>query len=443
MYRTLMQELIAWKTEPRRKPLILRGARQVGKTWLLQEFGANEFSGCSYVRLEDNAAMRALFEGSLEPRRLLEGLSAYTGKQITTDTLIVLDEVQAVPRALTALKYFYEEKPEYPIIVAGSLLGIALHSDISFPVGKVDFLELHPMTFGEFLLAEGQEALNQYIKENNQEMIHVFSEKLTDLLKQYYFVGGMPEAVLEFTSTKDFKRVRRIQQSILNTYEADFSKHTDKDVAERCRQVWSSIPSQLAKENKKFIFGAVKEGSRGRDYHWAIRFLIDNGLILPVWRISKPGIPLESYKETSAFKLYLVDIGLLGAMSDLDQRSIIEGNRLFEEFRGAYAEQFVCQELIAECGFRPYYWSAEKSSGEIDFIFQSNGVVYPIEVKASENLKSKSLGVFCKKYDLESGIRLSLSGFRDQGWMQNIPLYSVGSLNRLLESGTGIHLSNQ
>ena len=431
MQRFLMKDLHDWKNRSTRKPLILRGARQVGKTWLLQEFGAKEFSDAIYVRLEDNAAMRTLFNGSLNPKRLLDGLSAYSRKQISPESLIILDEVQAIPRALTALKYFNEEVPQYAIAVAGSLLGMALHSGISYPVGKVDFLDLGPMTFGEFLVAEGQEALYQYIQANDFEMIDVFAEQLTDFLKQYYFVGGMPEAVLTYSSTRNYGQVRRVQRAILDTYEGDFSKHTSKDIAEKCRQVWQSIPSQLAKENKKFVYGAVKKGGRGRDYLGAIQFLADCGLIRPVWRVSKPGIPLDSYRDAGAFKLFFVDTGLLGAMSGLDERSIIEGNRLFEEFKGSYVEQFVCQELIAECLFRPYYWSAEKSSGEIDFLFQSQGMVYPLEVKAAENLKSKSLAAFCQKYRLESGIRLSLSGYRNQGWMRNIPLYAIGSLASL------------
>jgi len=423
-----MKELISWKSMPRRKPLVLRGARQVGKTWLLKEFGAQEFSNVAYMRLEDNTALQTLFEGSLTPQRLLEGFSSYTGETITADTLIILDEIQAIPRALTALKYFYEETPEYAIAAAGSLLGVALHSGISFPVGKVDFLDLPPMTFGEFLLAEGHDALNNYVQTSNYDMIQVFAEKLTDLLKQYYFVGGMPEAVFEYLQTKDLKRVRQIQEAILGTYEGDFSKHMPKETAERCRQVWQSIPSQLAKENKKFIYGVAQQGSRGRDFQAALQFLSDSGLVHLVGRVSKPGIPLESYKDAAAFKLFLVDVGLLGAMSDLDARSIIEGNRLFEEFKGAYTEQFVCQELKGACEHRVFYWSAEKSSGEIDFIFQAQGNVYPVEVKAAENLKSKSLATFCQKYNLNTGIRLSLSGYRDEGWMQNIPLYAVESL---------------
>jgi predicted AAA+ superfamily ATPase len=431
MQRFLMQELVAWKNLPRRKPLVLQGARQVGKTWLLTEFGKQEFDDLAYVRLEDNNAMQNLFDGSLYPARILNGLSAYTGKQISADTLIVLDEVQAVPRALTALKHLNEETPQYAIAVAGSLLGLALHSGVSFPVGRVEFLNLYPMAFGEFLLAKGHEPLHEFIKAGDYEMLGTFNEQLTDRLRQYFYVGGMPEAVLEHVSTHDYGAVRRIQKSILNTYEMDLSKHSANEIAERCRQVWRSLPSQLAKENRRFIYNAVKQGGRGRDYLSAIQFLVDCGLIHKIARVSRPGIPLEAYQDIGAFKLFPVDIGLLGAMGDIDQRSILEGSRLFDEFNGLYTEQFVCQELIGACSFKPYYWSAEKSSGEIDFIVQDHGMIYPIEVKATENLKSKRLAAFCQRYQLESGIRLSLSGYRDQGWMRNIPLYAIGSLQRL------------
>ena len=432
MQRTLMKDLIAWKNSPIRKPLILRGARQTGKTWILQKFGADEFPEVVYVRLEDNVAMETLFAGSLDPQRLLEGIAAYTGKVVTSDTLLILDEIQAVPRALTALKYFYEEIPEYPIAVAGSLLGVMLGTHTSFPVGKVDFLDLYPMTFGEFLLAGGHDALLGYVQQNDFDMISVFAEQFTDLLRHYYYVGGMPEAVQHFVRTKDFRQVRTIQRSILYAYEGDFSKHTTKETAQRCRQIWNSIPAQLAKENKKFVYRDVQKGSRGRDYSAALQFLENSGLIYAVSRIAKPGIPLASYKESTGFKLFLADVGLLGAMTDLDERTIIEGNRLLEEFKGSYTEQFAAQQLITECDFQLFYWTAEKSSGEIDFIFQSEGNVYPVEVKAAENLKSKSLASFCAKFNLEAGIRLSLSGYREQKWMQNIPLYAIGGLHHLL-----------
>ena len=428
MQRALMEELIAWKDRKKRKPLILRGARQVGKTWILKEFGTSEFSDLAYIPMDDNRAMSDLFGGSLDPQRLLEGISQYVGRAVTRDTLIVFDEVQAVPRALTALKYFNEEAPEYAVAVAGSLLGMALHSGISYPVGKVDFLDLHPMSFEEFLTADGEENLAEMIQMSNFDMLGVFAERMTDLLKRYYYVGGMPEAVQEYITTGDMSRVRAIQQAILSAYENDFSKHTTKEYAVRCRQIWQSIPSQLAKENKRFIFGAAREGSRGRDYAGALQFMVDCGLIHLVPRVSKAAIPLEAYKKQIGFKLFLADIGLLGAMTDLETRTLAEGDRLFQEFKGAYAEQFVCQELNAIEGMKLYYWSADNNPGEVDFLFHAGGTVYPIEVKAAENLKSKSLAAFCKRYDLHTGIRLSLSGYRDEGWMRNIPLYATGSL---------------
>jgi len=288
------------------------------------------------------------------------------------------------------------------------------------------------MTFHEYLLALGEEGLVAQIVAADTDMLEVFAERLTDHLKQYYFVGGMLEAVKEFVATRDYDRVRQIQRGILGAYNLDFSKHTDKFAAERSREVFVSIPSQLAKENKKFIYGAVKEGGRGREYSPAIRFLVDSGIVHQVWRVAKPGMPLAAYKDAAAFKIYLVDIGLLGAMSDQDMRTLVEGYRLFEEFKGSLSEQYVLQELIAECGLTPYYWSAERSAGEVDFIIQHQGDIYPIEVKASDNLKSKSLASFCQKYGLQNGLRLSLSAYRDQGWLRNIPLYAIGSLLKLL-----------
>ncbi|MEG0217762.1 MAG: ATP-binding protein [Raoultibacter sp.] len=426
MQRNLFASLQAWKDHPHRKPLILKGARQVGKTWLLKEFGKQCFSSCVYVRMEDNAAMAQLFEGSLNPDRLLDGIAAFTGQPIIPgETLLILDEVQAVPRALTALKYFNEDAPQYAIAVAGSLLGVALHQGISFPVGKVSFLDLHPMSFTEFLLACKEDALVRILEERAIDMLAVFKERFTDLLRQYYFVGGMPEAVKTFVAQKDFSAVRAVQNDILTAYESDFSKHQNEATAERCRQIWQSIPRQLAKENKKFVYGVVKQGARGRELSEALQFLEDCSLVIRVDRIAKPGIPLASYKDSAAFKLYLVDVGLLGAMAGLDSKSIIEGNRLFEEFKGSLVEQYVCQQLVADCGLHPYYWSAEKSSGEVDFIVQSGGEVIPLEVKAEENLKGKSLASFCEKYHLETAVRLSLAGYRDQGWLTNIPLYAA------------------
>lgn len=429
MERTLLRDLEAWQRNPTRKPLVVRGARQVGKTWLLKEFGKRCFESCVYVRLEDNAAMSSLFEGSLDPQRLLEGIAAHTGQPVNPQTtLLILDEIQAVPRALTALKYFNEEAPEYAIAVAGSLLGVAMHRGISFPVGKVTFFDLYPMSFTEYLLAQGEASLVGFIRDKKFDMLEVFKERLTDLLRQYYYVGGMPEAVESFVVNRDYAQVNRIQTDILDAYESDFSKHTPADLSERCRLIWQSIPRQLAKENKKFIFGAVKEGARGRDLSEALQFLVDCGLVMKIGRVAKPGIPLESYKDASSFKMFLVDVGLLSAMSGLDSNTLLEGNLLFKEFKGALVEQYVCQQLVSDCALRPYYWSAEKSSGEIDFIYQAQGKVVPVEVKAEVNLKAKSLASFSKAYKLDSAVRLSLAGYHKESWLTNVPLYAVGCL---------------
>ena len=426
MERDILKALEAWKTSENRKPLVLRGARQVGKTWCLKEFGRRSFETCAYLRLEDNAAAAALFEGSLDPQRLILGIAALTNTEIQPEkTLIVLDEVQAVPRALTALKYFCEDAPEYCIAVAGSLLGVAMHAGVSFPVGKVDFLDLYPMSFTEFLEATGEEAAVQFIRQQNTDMISVFAEQLTDALRRYYYVGGMPEAVESFRLRGDFAAVRSIQKSILAGYEGDFSKHISGALSGRCRLVWDSLPHQLAKENKRFVYGAVREGARAREFEEAIQVLVDSGLVLKVPRISKPGLPLAAYSDPQAFKLYLLDVGLLGALTGLDSSTILEGSSLFAEFKGVMAEQYVCQQLVSECGLAPYYWSAEKSSGEVDFVVQLQTSVLPIEVKAETNLKAKSLRSFCERYGIDTAVRLSLAGLQDQGWVRNIPLYAV------------------
>lgn len=426
MERFLLEDLKAWLASENRKPLILRGARQVGKTWLLKEFGATCFDNVAYVRLEDNAPMIALFEGSLDPKRLLQGISAETGVAIKPrTTLIVLDEVQAAPRALTALKYFHEDAPEYAIAVAGSLLGVALNAGVSFPVGKVTFLDLHPLSFREFLLALGEDALEQHIREANFDMMGVFKERYEDLLKIYYFVGGMPEAVSIFARHGDFAKVRQTQKDILGTYQGDFAKHAGKVIGERCRLIFDSLPRHLSKENKKFVYGVVKKGARGRDLDDALRFLLDAGLVSKVNRVSAPGLPLSAYADESAFKLYCVDVGLLGALADIDSKTIVDGNALFTHFKGALAEQYVHQQLVSDCGKKAYYWSSEKGSAELDFLIEGDNTVVPIEVKAEENLKSKSLSQFCKSFGHANAVRLSLSGYREQSWLTNVPLYAV------------------
>lgn len=432
MKRLLLDELEAWRTAPGRKPLVLRGARQVGKTWLLKEFGARCFENTAYVRLEDNAAMHQLFDGSLDPERILRGISAETGQPINPQTtLIILDEVQDVPRALTALKYFCEDAPEYAIAVAGSLLGVALNAGISFPVGKVTFKTLYPLNFREFLLAMGEDALERCAREGDFSMTSVFAERYEGLLRTYYFVGGMPEAVSLFSQGFDFTAARRVQQDILTAYQGDFAKHAGNLVGERCRMVFESLPRHLAKENKKFVYGVVKKGLRGRELDDALQFLLDAGLVTKVPRVSAPGIPLSAYADESAFKLFCLDVGLLGALAGIESKTILEGSDLFTHFKGAMAEQYVCQQLVSDCGLEPYYWSAEKSLGEIDFIVQIDGAPVPIEVKAEENLKAKSLAVFCKANKLSNAVRLSLSGYREESWMTNVPLYAAACLPTL------------
>lgn len=429
MERFLLQDLIAWRDEPGRKPLVLQGARQVGKTWLLKEFGKRCFENTAYVRLEDNDAMRRLFEGSLDPQRLLRGIAAQTGEPINPQTtLVILDEVQDAPRALTALKYFCEDAPEYAIAVAGSLLGVALNAGISFPVGKVTFKTLYPLSFREFLLAMGEDVLERSVSDADFEMMSVFAERYEDLLRTYYFVGGMPEAVVSYARAMDYSAARRVQEDILLAYQGDFAKHAGALVGERCRMIFESLPRHLAKENKKFVYGVVKKGARGRELDDALRFLLDAGLVLKVPRISAPGIPLSAYAEENSFKLFCLDVGLLGALSGIDSATVLKGNELFTHFKGAMAEQYVCQQLVGDCRLAPYYWSAEKSSGEIDFIVQIEGEVVPIEVKAEENLKAKSLASFCKENGLSNALRLSLSGYREESWMTNVPLYAASCI---------------
>jgi predicted AAA+ superfamily ATPase len=431
MKRKLLHQLNIWKDEPHRKPLILKGARQVGKTWLLKEFGATSFKNCAYVRLEDNEAMTHLFEGSLEPQRLLQGISAYVKQPISPqDTLLILDEVQAVPRALTALKYFNEDAPEYAIAVAGSLLGLALHSGISFPVGKVSFLDLYPLSFTEYLMALEEDTLLGFLDSKDFGMINAFSERMTDLLRNYYYVGGMPKAVQTFLDTGDYQAVRQEQADILLAYEGDFSKHIGATMGERCRSVWQSAPKQLNRDNTKFTFDTVKQGARGRDYSLAVQMLADCGLITKVTQVSAPELPLKGVENSSAFKMFMVDVGLLGAQANLDSATIIEGNKLFSGFKGALAEQYVCQQLISDCGLKPFYWTAKHSSGELDFLCQVGGEVVPIEVKAEQNLKSKSLASFCKTYDVRNAVRLSLANYYQQDWLTNIPLYAVSCLGK-------------
>jgi len=426
MYRDAIIQLNSWKKDRFRKPLILRGARQVGKTWLLQEFGQTSYAKFVYVNFEETPTLQNIFTTDFDIDRIITVLQIHSGVTITAeDTLIVFDEIQSAERGITSLKYFCEKTPQYHIIAAGSLLGMGLHTHISFPVGKVDFIDLRPLSFNEFLLSLNESDLVKALKAKDWNVISVFKEKLKEYLRYYFYVGGMPEVVDAFTQTRDWQLVRRIQSRILNSYEGDFSKHAPREAVPRIRMVWQSIPSQLAKENKKFVYGAVKEGARAKEFELAIQWLVDCGLLLKSHRVSKPGMPLAAYQDLSVFKLFLHDVGLLGAMAGLNVRTIIEGNEIFTEFKGALTEQYVMQQLRLDSERFISYWTNERSTSEVDFIIQEEGNVIPIEVKAGENLKARSFKLFCEKYKPVKAIRTSLSDYHEESWMINVPLYAI------------------
>ena len=426
MRRDAMQQLYDWKEKTTRKPLIVRGARQVGKTWLMKEFASSAYRQFAYINFEDNEVMKDVFQKDFDVERILMAIQLVTGIVVDTETLIIFDEIQEAPRGLTALKYFQEKAPQYHVVAAGSLLGIAMHSNDSFPVGKVDFMDLYPLSFSEFLEAVGQEAFARLLAKKDWGLIAAFRSKLIDLLKQYYYVGGMPEVVNAFINHKDYAEVRQLQQTILDSYDRDFSKHAPIAEVPRIRMIWRSVPAQLAKENKKFIYGVVKEGARAKDFELAIEWLIDAGLIYKVSRVKKAGIPLSAYEDFSAFKLFLLDTGLMGAMSGLPPQALLEGNVLFSDYKGAITEQYVLQQLKSVKGLSIYYWSSDTSRGELDFLLQKDVSVIPVEVKAEENLQSKSLLFFVEKNAGLHGVRFSMSDYRKQEWMINYPLYSVG-----------------
>ncbi|GMQ30254.1 ATP-binding protein [Algoriphagus confluentis] len=433
MERELLHKLLTWKDTVGRKPLIIRGARQVGKTWLMNEFGSTYFSDLVYINFETNRTAQLLFEQGLDLARIIQGLEIQLGKSIDAkNCLLIFDEIQECPDALTSLKYFQEQLTDYYIIAAGSLLGVALHQNTSFPVGKVEFLDLYPLSFSEFLEAIGEKSLANLISNLDWSLLSPFREKLIYHLRTYYFIGGMPEAVKTYAEKQDFFEVRVIQKRILEAYEQDFSKHAPAEVVPRIRMIWNSIPSQLAKENKKFIFGQLRQGARAKEFELAMEWLRDCGLIHKISRVSKPGMPLKAYEDFSSFKVYLLDVGILGAMVDLDARTILEGNRLFTEFKGSLTEQFVLQELIT-AGHTLYYWSAERGVAELDFILQDQGTVVPLEVKAEENLKAKSLKVVAENFPDTFPVRTSMSDFRQESWMTNFPLYAVSYLAKYLD----------
>ena len=408
-----------------RKPLIIQGARQVGKTWIMKEFGARFYENTVYINFDNNKAMKDVFDLDFDLKRILSAIKIEYGKSFQAEnTLIIFDEIQEAPKALASLKYFYENAPQYSIIAAGSLLGVALHQGTSFPVGKVDFLKLCPMSFNEFILAVGEKGLHEALRSQDYELINAYAGKYTDLLKKYYYVGGMPEVVQTYIDSDDLFEVREIQNNLLQYYEEDFSKHAPKEVVPRIMMVWNSIPSQLAKENRKFMYGALREGARAKDFELAIQWLEDAGLILKSYRVSKPDIPLIAYMEMNSFKMFMFDVGLLTAKTGLSARLLLEGSRIFEEFKGALTEQYVAQELHA-AGYPLYYFATARSTGEIDFMLQGDLDCVPIEVKAEQNLRARSLRAFCDKYKPDMAIRSSMSNYKQEDWLTNVPLYML------------------
>ena len=425
MERSIYSSLKKWKESPTRKPLILQGARQVGKTYILKEFGAREYSEVVYINCDDNNDMQNMFV-DYDVDRIIRSLSAISGISIKpSTTLLILDEIQEVERGLASLKYFCEKAPEYHVAVAGSLLGITLHEGTSFPVGKVDMLYMYPMDFEEFLLAMGKEQLVELLRNNSWAALTPLRGMLTELLRQYYFVGGMPEAVKTYVERGDIWEVRSIHSKIIDAYRNDMSKHVPKQQVQRINMVWNSIPSQLARDNKKFIYGALRKGARANDFEIAIQWLVDSGLVHKVHRISKPVVPLKFYEDMSSFKLFLLDCGLLGALSETPPEQILIGDNVFEEYKGAFTENYVLQQLKSLPRTFVYYYSNDNSTLEIDFVVQHEAHVIPIEVKAEENLRAKSLRQFVTDNSGLYGVRFSMSDYREQDWLTNVPLWAV------------------
>ena len=426
MYRSAMEQLNKWKQKTNKKPLIIRGARQVGKTWLMKEFGKTAYEKTVYINFDNNPQMKELFSLDMRIDRIIMGIELYVGHKISPhNTLLIFDEVQEVPKALSSLKYFNETAPEYQIICAGSLLGIALHQGTSFPVGKVEFMDLYPLSFTEFMRAMGKEQFVDLLDKGDFEMATMFRQDYVDLLKYYYYVGGMPEVVQSFVDNRDFNEAREIQERILAAYEQDFSKHAPNEVVPRIRMLWNSIPAQLTKENKKFIYGIIKEGARAKDYETALMWLTDCGLVHKVYRVTAPSIPLKAYEDLKAFKLFLADVGLLGCMVRLNQSVLLDRNELFKEFKGALTEQYVLQQLKTVKGVDTYYWTNDRGNAEIDFLIDTGNEVVPIEVKAETNLKAKSLKTFCEKYNPKMAIRTSMTDYKQEDWLLNLPLWAV------------------
>ncbi|KGP77267.1 ATPase [Desulfosporosinus sp. Tol-M] len=426
MYRTAIEDLHKWKAKRNKKPLIIRGTRQVGKTWLMKEFGRVAFDRTVYISFDHNQRMKDLFSADLDVERIMMGLELYSGQKIDpTNTLLIFDEVQEVPKALTALKYFNEDAPQYQIMCAGSLLGVALHQGTSFPVGKAEFLDLYPLSFTEFLTAMGNDRYVELLQKGDFAMVTTFKQTYIDMLKYYYYVGGMPEVVHSFSQNKDFVEVQEIQQRILDAYEQDFSKHAPHDVVPRIRTLWNNIPAQLTKENKKFIYGLIKEGARAKEYEQAMLWLTDCGLVHKVYRVNAPRLPLKAYEDMKAFKLFLVDVGLLSRMVRLKQSTLLDGNELFKEFKGALTEQYVLQQLMTIKELETYYWTNDRGNAEIDFVVDDGSAVIPIEVKAETNLKAKSLKTYQEKFQPKLSIRTSMTDYMREARLLNLPLYAI------------------
>ena len=425
MNRQIYNELKRWKTSQDRKPLVLLGARQVGKTWIMRHFGAQEYESVAYINCDDEPRAKELFTPDYDMDRILLSIQVITGvKVLPGKTLVILDEIQELERGLHSLKYFYEKSPQYHVMVAGSLLGITLGRGESFPVGKVDMLHMYPMNFSEFLDAMGKTELITLIHSKEWQVIELMRDKFEYLLRQYYYVGGMPKVVSKYVSNGDLAEVRKEQMAIVDAYRRDISKHTTNRESMRIGQVLDSLPSQLARENKKFVYGAVRKGARAADFELAIQWLVDAGIVLRVHRISEARMPLKFYEQLDAFKLFLLDCGLLACMADTAADQMLVDNKVFIEFKGAFTEQYVAQELVS-MGIKPYYWSNDRTPAEIDFVVQQDGKAIPIEVKASTNVRSKSLAQFIKDNEGLKGLRLSLCSYIDQSWMENVPLYAL------------------
>ena len=406
---------------------MLLGARQVGKTWIMRHFGEREYRNVAYVNCDDEPRMKQLFELDYNIDRILMVLQAITGVKIMPgDTLIILDEIQEIPRGLHSMKYFCEKAPEYHVMVAGSLLGITLGKGESFPVGKVDMLSMYPMDYEEFLSATGNDSWLAVLHSKDWTLVETMKPKMVELLRQYYFVGGMPGVVSQFVANADLQQVRTLQQEILEAYRRDISRHTSESESTRIRQVLSALPAQLAKENKKFVYSAIRKGSRAKDFELAIQWLLDAGIVYKVNRVREPRVPLKFYEDFDAFKLFLLDCGLLACLAEAPIDQMLVGNSVFTEFKGMFTEQYVMQQLKV-LGFTPYYWSNSKTPSEIDFVIQQGCRVIPVEVKAEENVRARSLSQFVKDHAGLKGLRLSMKGYADQGWMENIPLFSVGA----------------